>query len=201
MPRPEKNRKICRPPLMKGFKPFGIPLCKIEKIKFTFEEYESIRLVVYNNLHQEKAAEQMNVSRPTLTRIYNKALTNIAKAFVEGKALEFDGGNYELDEDWYRCKKCHNLTENPKNQIECETCNDNNENQLVNLNNRALSNLNHKGSEGLGPKTGKKRGPRRKTEAKNKEIIESSNQKLKRCRDGSGKGKRLQNNKINNIIS
>ena len=65
MARPEKNRKICRPPLMKGFKPFGIPLCKIEKIKLTFEEYESIRLVTYNKLPQETAAEKMNIYRPT----------------------------------------------------------------------------------------------------------------------------------------
>jgi len=105
MARPEKNRKIYRPPLMKGYKPFGIPLCEIEKINLTFEEYESIRLVLYNNLQQEQAAKQMNVSRPTLTRIYNKALNNIAIAFIEGKAIAFEGGNYELDKVWYRCKK------------------------------------------------------------------------------------------------
>lgn len=197
MPRPEKNRKICRPPLMRGFKPFGIPLYKIEKIKLTFEEYESIRLVTYNKLPQEKAAEQMNVSRPTLTRIYNKALKNIAQAFIEGKALEFEGGNYELDQEWYRCGKCHNLIENPENQLECETCTDNNENELINLNNRVMSNLDHKGPEGLGPKTGKKLGRCRKTEAENKETIESGNEKFNRCRNGSGKGKRLQNNKKN----
>ncbi len=134
MARPEKNRKICRPPLMKGFKPFGIPLCKIEKIKLTFEEYESIRLVTYNKLPQEMAAEQMNISRPTLTRIYNKALKSIAKAFIEGKALEFEGGNYQLDQDWYRCGKCHNLIENPVNEIKCKSCNDHAENDLINLN-------------------------------------------------------------------
>ena len=88
MARPEKNRKICQPPLMKGFKPFGIPLCKIEKIKLTFEEYESIRLVTYTKLSQEEAAALMNISRPTLTRIYNKALKIIAQAFIEGKAVK-----------------------------------------------------------------------------------------------------------------
>lgn len=156
MARPEKNRKICRPPLMKGFKPFGIPLCKIEKIKLTFEEYESIRLVTYNKLPQKKAAEQMNVSRPTLTRIYNKALKNIATAFIEGKAIEFEGGNYELDKDWYRCKKCHNLIENSRNNIKCETCTDYNKDELINLNNRVIPNVDYKNLEGLGPKTDKK---------------------------------------------
>jgi len=135
MARPEKNRKIYRPPLMKGYKPFGIPLCEIEKINLTFEEYESIRLVLYNNLQQEQAAKQMNVSRPTLTRIYNKALNNIAIAFIEGKAIAFEGGNYELDKVWYRCKKCYNLIENPINQVKCETCTGYNEDELIYLNN------------------------------------------------------------------
>jgi len=195
MARPEKNRKICRPPLMIGFKPFGIPLCKIEKIKLTFEEYESIRLVTYNKLPQEKAAEQMNVSRPTLTRIYNKALKNIATAFVEGKAIEFEGGNYELDQDWYRCKKCHNLIENPRNHIKCEKCTDYNEDELINLNNGVMPKLDHKGPEGLGPKTGKKQGRCRKTEAERKETMESDTEKVKHCCNGNGKGKRLQHNK------
>lgn len=195
MARPEKNRKICRPPLMKGFKPFGIPLCEIEKVQLTFEEYESIRLVTYNRFSQEKAAEQMNVSRPTLTRIYNKALKNIAIAFIEGKAIEFEGGNYELDEDWYRCRKCHNLIENPRNHIKCETCTDNNEDELINLNNVVMPHLDHKGPEGLGPKTGNKQGRCRKTDAEKKEILESDHKKsMHRCQ-GGGKGKRLHRHK------
>ena len=38
-------------------------------------------------LSQDLAAEQMNVSRPTFTRIYNKALKTITKAFVEARQL------------------------------------------------------------------------------------------------------------------
>ena len=53
MARPEKNRTILQPPLMKGFKPFGIPRCKLEALKLTFEEYESMRLVNYENLEQK----------------------------------------------------------------------------------------------------------------------------------------------------
>lgn len=186
MPRPEKNRKICRPPLMKGYKPFGIPLCEIKKIKLTFEEYESIRLVIYNKLPQEKAAAQMNISRPTLTRIYNKALKNIAIAFIEGKAIEFEGGNYELDQNWNRCKKCHTIIENPINNIECEECTDNTEEEFVNK--KVMPNLNHKGPEGLGPKTGRKQGKCRKTEAEQEGMFTSEdNQHAHRC-GGKGKG-------------
>ena len=41
MARPEKNRKILQPPIMKGFKPYGIPRCKLKTVQLTLEEYES----------------------------------------------------------------------------------------------------------------------------------------------------------------
>lgn len=121
MPRPEKNRKILQPPKMKGFKPYGIPRCKISSVQLTLEEYESIRLVNYEMLQQKEAAVLMNVSRPTLTRIYNKALKTITKAFVEGKAIDIEGGKYEFDKEWYRCKKCYNLVEGDSPKTMCKT--------------------------------------------------------------------------------
>ena len=134
MARPQKCRKICNPPKMKGFKPYGMPMCKIEPVILKLEEYESIRLVNYNRLPQDQAAIQMNVSRPTFTRIYNSALELIAKAFVEGKAIEIEGGNYELEKDWYRCKKCYKLIEGLENHFKCKDCRVFGENELVKLN-------------------------------------------------------------------
>jgi len=119
---------------MQGFKPYGIPLCKAESIRLKFEEYESIRLVNYEMLPQDKAAEQMNVSRPTLTRIYNKALKIIAKAFVEGKAIDIEGGNYQFEQEWFKCKKCHKLIQGINNHIKCENCLLYSEIELINLN-------------------------------------------------------------------
>jgi len=137
MARPLKSRKISNPPVMKGFKPYGIPMCKIEPVILKFEEFESIKLVNYDNMPQEKAAEQMNVSRPTFTRIYNSALKQIAKMFVEGKGLEIEGGNYEFDKDWYKCKKCHKLIEGLENHFKCENCTLFSENELIRLNNQS----------------------------------------------------------------
>lgn len=134
MPRPERNRRISCPPAMKGFKPFGIPRCKIERLRLHFEEYESLRLVNYEMLSQDQAALQMNVSRPTLTRIYNRALKVISKALIEGKAIVIEGGSYELVSDWYRCKKCHRLIEGIHNHSKCENCNDYSTDELVSLN-------------------------------------------------------------------
>ena len=134
MARPQKCRKICNPPKMKGFKPYGMPMCKIEPVILKLEEYESIRLVNYDRLPQDRAAIQMNVSRPTFTRIYNIALELIAKAFVEGKAIEIEGGNYELEKDWYRCKKCYKLIEGLENHFKCKDCKAYGENELIKLN-------------------------------------------------------------------
>jgi predicted DNA-binding protein (UPF0251 family) len=76
----------------------------------------------YELLAQDVAASQMNVSRPTFTRIYNRALKQIAISFVEGKVIEIEGGNYELAKDWYRCKKCHKLIEGLENHSKCRDC-------------------------------------------------------------------------------
>jgi len=134
MPRPQKNRKISVPPKMKGFKPFGMPLCKTVPVKLTFEEYESIKLVNYDKLSQEQAALNMNISRPTFTRIYNKALKQIAVSFVEGKAIIIEGGNYELDKEWYRCKKCFKLIQGKENHLKCENCPVFSDNELIKIN-------------------------------------------------------------------
>jgi len=134
MPRPQKSRRLLQPPLMKGFKPFGMALCELDSIQMTFEEYESLKFIHYDRLMQDVAAEKMNVSRPTFTRIYNKALRNITKAFIEGKAIVFEGGNYQFEKDWFRCKKCFKLINGLENHIRCEGCTIFGTDELVNLN-------------------------------------------------------------------
>ncbi len=134
MPRPRKCRRICNPPSMRGFKPFGLPLCNVENVQLTFEEYESIKLINYDMLSQDQASEQMNVSRPTFTRLYNNALKTIAKAFIEGKAIVIEGGNFQLENEWYRCKKCDKLIEGIENHVRCENCDMFGSDELILLN-------------------------------------------------------------------
>jgi len=131
MARPQKSRKVLNPPKMKGFKPFGMPLCKAEPVIMKFEEYESLKLINYDGLQQDQAAKLMNVSRPTFTRIYNKALNLIAKSFVEGKAIEIKGGNFEFDQEWLRCKKCYKLIPGLENHSRCLDCSLYGDNELV----------------------------------------------------------------------
>ncbi len=134
MARPVRNRKICSPPVMKGFKPFGLPLCELKKVVLQIDEYESIKLVNYLNLPQDQAAERMNVSRPTFTRIYNSALRKLAQALVEGHAVEFAGGPVEFDRDWYQCRKCHRLIEGLENHVKCADCDAFQDEELVLIN-------------------------------------------------------------------
>ena len=125
MPRPQIKRKVDAPPLMEGFKPFGIPMAELEVVTLLFEEYEAIRLCDYLGLTHEEASQKMGISRPTLTRIYDSARKSVARAFTEGKALIFEGGNYETKRKWHRCQKCKNLTEYSEKQLSCKVCSKN----------------------------------------------------------------------------
>jgi len=107
---------------MEGYKPFGIPLRDIESVLMSFEEYEALRLADYENLTQEEAAKKMNISRPTFTRLYDKARKNIAMAFVEGKAILIQGGAYITDDYWYKCNSCHETIISDKPEINCNKC-------------------------------------------------------------------------------
>ena len=122
MPRPKQKRTIQNPPIMEGFKPFGIPMTDLEPVILLYEEYESIRLSDYEGLSQEQSAERMNVSRPTFTRIYEKARRTIAQAFVEGKAIFIEGGNYHTDDCWYRCESCLKLNISKEESRVCNYC-------------------------------------------------------------------------------
>lgn len=126
MPNRRRYRKINRPPGMEGFKPFGIPMRELESVYLLYEEFEALRLADYENLTQAEAAQKMNISRPTFTRLYDKARKSVAKAFVEGKAIVIRGGTYVTDNFWYRCDDCHQtiVSDHPLNQCgECESGN------------------------------------------------------------------------------
>jgi predicted DNA-binding protein (UPF0251 family) len=62
------------------------------------EELESIRLKDYLRMNQAEAAKKMGVSQPTFHRIITEAHRKIAEAFVEGKAIRVEGGNYVIAE-------------------------------------------------------------------------------------------------------
>lgn len=103
-PRPKNIRRISEAPITIGFYPIK---CKhYSSIELHFEEYESIRLCDYENMTQAEAAEQMGISRPTLTRIYGSARQKVAKALVEQCGITIEGGSAYIESKWYQCEKC-----------------------------------------------------------------------------------------------
>ena len=91
-------------------------------------------MVIYDNLSQDEAAEKLEVSRPTLTRIYNSALKKIGQAFVEGKSIVIKGGDFEFHKDWYKCNRCFKLIDGIDDPTKCDDCPDDDKDELENLN-------------------------------------------------------------------
>lgn len=109
MARPRKWRKVCCIPESKVFGPLDTPIMEDEPIIMTIDEYETIRLIDHEKLMQEECAEQMDVARTTVQRIYIEARQKIADALVNGKMLKIEGGDYRLyndNETAYRCGRC-----------------------------------------------------------------------------------------------
>ncbi len=128
MSRPRRKRKMMEPPAIKGFKPYGVPGGKNDiPVKMLFEEYEALRLADYEHLSQVEAAENMEVSRPTFTRIYDRALKKMATALNESRSLLIEGGNVLFDDDWYRCGDCHSVYKTSKaGKNNCSICSSSN---------------------------------------------------------------------------
>ena len=122
MSRTKKDRLIQMVPHFCGFKPQGVHCKTGEDVIINFEEYEALNLCDYELLTQAEAARLMNVSRPTLTRIYESVRRKIAKAFVEGSCIHFEGGNVFIA-NWFKCAKCKITFTLPENQEKhCPFC-------------------------------------------------------------------------------
>ncbi len=116
-------RQVLATPAVKGFRPFGRIGGKRPKVIMLLDEYEAIRLLDHENLTQEEAAEAMNVSRPTLTRIYDRARRKFASALVEGALLLIEGGDIRLKQHDWLCEDCGAFTESATPHVfHCPVC-------------------------------------------------------------------------------
>ncbi|MCX5811749.1 MAG: DUF134 domain-containing protein [Proteobacteria bacterium] len=97
MSRPKKNRCINYFPNSSYFKPKGIPLYQLKEVLLNLDEFEAIRLADYEGLYHEKAAEQMNISRPTFGRILDNARNKVADIIINGKALQIETVNKKTE--------------------------------------------------------------------------------------------------------
>jgi predicted DNA-binding protein (UPF0251 family) len=94
--RPRKKRFILDRPIYNLFKPAGVRARELEQIILLVEEYEAIRLADYENMKHVDAAELMEISRPTFSRLIDSARKKIAIMIMEGKAISIEGGDFHI---------------------------------------------------------------------------------------------------------
>lgn len=94
MPRPQRCRKICNKPEFTVF--FSDSEATEETVVLTVDEFEVIRIVDLERRTHEQCAEQMEISRSTVTEIYESARHKIASSLVNGFRLTISGGNYRV---------------------------------------------------------------------------------------------------------
>ncbi len=87
--RPMKPRFVGMPLTPVAFIPSPVrpPLLRGQPIFMTPDEFEAFRLIYYEGLRQEEAAERMGVSRGTVWRCLESARSKIAQMLVEQRPL------------------------------------------------------------------------------------------------------------------
>jgi len=69
MPRPQFNRIVHEPPLFSEFKPIGVRGRNLEQIVLTLDEFEAFRLADQLGLSHAVAADEMEITRSTFSRL------------------------------------------------------------------------------------------------------------------------------------
>lgn len=115
MPRPFCQRRIAGHPVASIFKPIGVPVVELDEVVMSLDEFEAMRLADLDGQYQEQAAEQMQVSRTTFSRVIESAHRKVADALVHGKALRIEGG--PIRREGRQCCRLHDV-EHPENQGE-----------------------------------------------------------------------------------
>ncbi len=109
MARPQKNRKVNTPPLFTNFKPAGISAKDLEQVVLSLDEFEAIRLSDFLGMSQEEAAGEMEISRPTFTRLIEVARKKLSDFLINGKNLRLEGGNIHFRQNILKCNTCGHM--------------------------------------------------------------------------------------------
>ncbi len=143
MPRPKKEGIVQEPPKIQGMKPIGVPGKLLEKINLSINEYEAIRLCDYENFDHQTSAGKMGVSRPTFTRLIDKAHKKTAESIVGVKDLIIEGGNYSFTKHLLRCLECGVVSTIEHTEIEYYNCPECDSKNVVHLNKWFMKNKNY----------------------------------------------------------
>ena len=121
MPRPRLRRRISLKPNTTYFKPAGIRFVDLKETIITLEEFEAIRLIDLKSTQQIKAAKQMHISQPTLSRLLISARKKLADAIINGKAIKIQGGMYKIISPKRR-GRMGGVSAGPGGNCICPTC-------------------------------------------------------------------------------
>ena len=106
MARPTRSRRICKEPLCSVFYPVG-NATELDVV-LSLDEFETIRLIDFDRLTHKECASSMDISRTTVTELYESARFKLSDALVNGKRLLIQGGNYRFCDGNNDCCKWKN---------------------------------------------------------------------------------------------
>jgi predicted DNA-binding protein (UPF0251 family) len=109
MSRPKNNRIVYEPPLFTEFKPAGIPGKSLQQSMLSLDEFEALRLADYIGMSHEEAADEMEISRSTFSRLIEKSRKRIIEFILKGKLLTIDGGNIHFRRNIIQCSDCGHM--------------------------------------------------------------------------------------------
>lgn len=109
MPRPKKERLVNTPPLFNSFKPTGVARSELKRIVLSLDEFEALRLADFKDLEHTEAAELMEISRSTFTRLIDKARKKTAAFVMNGGELAIEGGNIHFRDNILKCNDCEHM--------------------------------------------------------------------------------------------
>lgn len=132
MSRPKSKRIVHKPPIFTEFKPIGIAGGLLGQISLSLDEFEAFRLADHIGLTHAEAANEMEISRSTFTRLIEEARKKIAGLIVNGNILSIEGGNIHFRKNIVRCMSCEHMFDMNINTsfTECPLCHSTN---LLNL--------------------------------------------------------------------
>lgn len=132
MPRPKSERIVYEPPLFTEFKPVGIKGQELDTVRLSLDEFEAFRLADQIGLTHHEAAEEMEISRSTFTRLIEQARKKISDFLINGKMLSIDGGQIHFRRNIIQCQNCGHMfrTTFDVSITECPECKSKN---LINL--------------------------------------------------------------------
>jgi len=91
---------------------------ELTEVHLSADGWEALRLCDHEGLEHAEAADRMGVSRPTVSRILERARKAVAKALVEGCSLVIDQPADAAQE----CADCRGSWPGPASLTRCPAC-------------------------------------------------------------------------------